>query len=101
MRTQLKILLLLIDVLVVLAIYAMSPVEWAIANNELRKVKFLPAADSTAVAAQTETDGEAQGDDAEQATVAALATTPQPKVKDTNPQRFLFFFNPANALVSP
>ena len=92
MRTQLKILLLLVDVLVVLAIYAMSPVDWTIANNELRKVKFLPATDTTAVAsAETDGDGEVADGEGQNGAVATLATPPQPKVKDTSKQRFLFF----------
>ena len=99
MRTQLKILLLLDDVLVVLAIYAISPMDWAIANNELRKVNFLIAADTTSATESVGGEGvEGSGTiapgitDATRQTVTAVAPAPPtPKTKDTGKQRFLFF----------
>lgn len=103
MRTQLKILLLLVDVLVVLAIYAISPMDWAIANNELRKVNFKIGTDTTSTTVTAQGDGvsvdapasTASSDGSGQtASVADLSTTQaaqHPKVKDTGKQRFLFF----------
>ena len=103
MRTQLKILLLLVDVLVVLAIYAISPMDWAIANNELRKVNFKIGTDTTSTTVTVQGDGvsvdapasTASSDGSGQtASVADLSTTQaaqHPKVKDTGKQRFLFF----------
>lgn len=97
MRTQLKILLLLVDVLVVLAIYAISPIDWTVANNELRKVNFQIAPDTTSAAGIAEEagvtvagtgDADASG---QGASLAALATPKEPKTKDTGKQRFLFF----------
>ena len=99
MRTQLKILLLLVDVLVVLAIYAISPMDWAIANNELRKVNFLIAADTTSATESVGGEGvEGSGtiapgitDAAGQTVTAVAPAPPTPKTKDTGKQRFLFF----------
>ena len=81
MRTQLKTLFLLVDVFIVLLIYALCPATWSMAGPPLRKLKL--------------TSGEAGADPVTTLvdTLAALPEVEQEKkvVKDTLPQRILFF----------
>lgn len=80
MKTQLKALFILVDVLIIMVAYALSPAELSLAGTGVRKLNI--SLDSLMVPAPDSTQA---------ATLAVTEVSAPEKVRDSSHQRILFF----------